>query len=222
MRIALLGGTGDIGEGLALRWAYDSHHEIIIGSRNPTRAREKAAEYETELSSRGLDRDISGFANEMAADRADVAILAVPPYHVESTVESIADRLDDETILVSPAVGMQRDDAGMHYHQPPAGSVTALAANAAPEGVSTVGAFHTLAADQLANLDVELSVDTLVVGDDADAKEIVMRLASEIEGLRPLDAGPIANAPEVESLTPLLINIARYNDGMFDVGVTFE
>lgn len=221
MRIALLGGTGDIGQGLALRWAYDTNHEILIGSRDPEKARSKADEYETELDSRGLEKTIKGFENSMAADRSDIVVLAVPPYHVSDTVEAVADRLDDETILVSPAVGMKGDENGMHYHRPGAGSVTAVAAEAAPENVPVVGAFHNLAADRLANLDIELDLDTLVVGDDGDAKGTVTMLAESIDGIRVLDAGPIANAAEVESITPLVINIAKHNDGMHDVGVRF-
>jgi NADPH-dependent F420 reductase len=222
MRIALLGGTGDIGQGLALRWAYDTDHEVLIGSRDAEKARTAAESYETELDSRGVETTVKGFVNEMAADRADVVVLAVPPYHVGDTVDSVAEKLDEDTILVSPAVGMKGDEDGMHYHRPGAGSVTAIAAEAAPDAVSVVGAFHNLSADRLANLDVMLDLDTLVVGDDPDAKDIVRRLADEIEGLRSLDAGPLANAAEVESVTPLVINIARYNDGMHDVGVTFE
>ncbi|MFB6170377.1 MAG: NADPH-dependent F420 reductase [Haloarculaceae archaeon] len=222
MRIALLGGTGDIGEGLALRWAYDTDHEVLIGSRDAERARNKAEEYETELDSRGREVSIKGFENAMAADRADVVVASIPPYHLVDTIEGIADRLSEGQILVSPAVGMQRDDDGLHYNRPGAGSVTKLAADAAPEGVAVVGAFHNLAADRLANLDADLDVDTLVVGDDDDAKGTVTQLANEIEGIRALDAGPIANAPEVESLTPLLINIAINNEGMHDVGVTFH
>jgi hypothetical protein len=221
MRIALLGGTGDIGQGLALRWAYDTDHEILIGSRDPEKARTKADEYETELDSRGLKKTIKGFENSMAADRADIVVLAVPPYHVSDTVEAVADRLDDETILVSPAVGMKGDENGMHYHRPGAGSVTAVAAEAAPENVPGVGAFHNLAADRLANLDIDLDLDTLVVGDDGDAKGTVTMLAESIDGIRVLDAGPIANAAEVESITPLVINIAKHNEGMHDVGVRF-
>ena len=222
MRIALLGGTGDIGEGLALRWGYDSDHEIVIGSRDPEKARAKAEEYETELDSRGLERKVTGFENGMAAERADVVVAAVPPYHVQDTVAAIADRLDEDAILVSPAVGMQRDEDGFHYNRPGVGSVTALAAAAAPDEVAVVGGFHNLAADRLANLDVELDLDTLVVGDDDDAKDIVCRLADDIDGLRALDAGPLSNAAEVESMTPLLINIAMNNKGMHDVGVKFS
>ncbi|MFB6236186.1 MAG: NADPH-dependent F420 reductase [Halopenitus sp.] len=222
MRIALLGGTGDIGEGLALRWAYDGTHEVIIGSRDPERARTKADEYETELDSRGVEATVKGFANEMAADRADVIVLSVPPYHIGDTVEEIAGKLDDDDVLVTPATGIKRDDEGFHYHRPNAGSVTRIAADAAPEDVPVVGAFHNLAADRLANLDRDLGIDTLVVGDDADAKNIVTMLAEEIEGLRALDAGGIANAPEIEALTPLLINVAENNENMNDLGVEFK
>ena len=222
MRIALLGGTGDIGQGLALRWARDTDHEILIGSRDPERARGKAEEYETELDSVGVERTVKGFANEMAADRADVVVLAVPPFHVRDTVEAVADRIGDADALVTPAVGMDRDDSGFHYKPPKAGSVTELVADTAPEGVPVVGAFHNLAADRLANLDVELDLDTLVVGDDEDAVETVVTLAEQITGLRALEAGGVANAAEVESVTPLLINIAMANEGMHDVGVQFK
>jgi hypothetical protein len=222
MDIALLGGTGDIGEGLALRWAYDTDHDVIVGSRDPEKATGKAEAYETELDSRGLDRTIEGYGNAEAARRGDVVVVAVPAYHVSDTIETVADALDEGDVLVSPAVGMKRDDAGMHYHRPGAGSVTAVAAEAAPEGVPVVGAFHSLSADRLANLDVELDMNTLVVGDDGDAKTTVAALADGIEGLRALDAGPIANAAEVESVTPLLINLARYNEDMHHVGVRFD
>ena len=221
MRIALLGGTGDIGEGLALRWAYDTHHEVVVGSRDPERARSKAEEYETELDSRGVDRKVTGFANEMAADRGDVVVLAVPPYHVTDLVADVADSLDD-SILVSPAVGMSRDEAGLHYNPPGAGSVTELVADVAPDDVPVIGAFHNLSADRLANLDLELDLDTVVVGDDTDAKETVAELTKRIEGLRPLDGGGLANAAEVEGITPLLVNLATFNDGMHDVGVKFQ
>jgi len=221
MRIALLGGTGDIGQGLALRWAYDSDHEIVIGSRDPERAREKVEEYETELDSRGREVKLTGFENAMAADRADVVVLAVPAYHLTDTIDAVADRLGD-AVLVSPAVGISRDDAGVHYNPPPAGSVTELAAETAPEDVPVVGAFHTLAAGRLADLDATFEWDTVVVGDDPDAKQTVSRLAEAIDGLRAVDGGGLVNAAEVEAITPLLINLAGENDGLHDLGVRFD
>ncbi|AFZ73201.1 NADPH-dependent F420 reductase [Natronobacterium gregoryi] len=221
MRIALLGGTGDIGEGLALRFGRDTDHEILIGSRDPEKARDAVESYGKALERQRTEANVKGFANEMAADRADVAVLAVPPYHVGDTVETVADNLDADTILVSPAVGMQGDEDGLHYHPPGVGSVTELVAQRAPDEVPVIGAFHNLAAGKLTDLEVEFDLDTLVVGDDEDAKKLVRDLANEIEGLRALDAGPLANSAEVESVTPLVINIAKYNDEMEDVGVNW-
>ncbi|MFP8952045.1 NADPH-dependent F420 reductase [Natrialbaceae archaeon A-arb3/5] len=219
MRIALLGGTGDIGEGLALRFARDTDHEVLIGSRDPEKARDAVEGYEADLDERGVDATIKGFVNEMAADRADIVVLSVPPYYAGDTVEAVADVLDSETILVTPAVGMKGDEDGMHYHPPGAGSVTELVAQRAPDEVPIVGAYHNLAAGKLADLDVEFDLDTLVVADDDDAKQTVRNITDEIDGLRALDAGPLANAAEVESVTPLVINIAKHNEEMHDVGV---
>jgi len=222
MRIALLGGTGDIGEGLALRWAFHSDHEIVIGSRDPEKARAKAEAYEAEITERGVDTKITGFDNTMAADRADVVVLAVPAYHIADTVDAVADSLAEGDILITPATGMQRDEDGFHYHKPGAGSVTKLAVDAAPEGIPVVGAFHNLAAGRLTDLDAELGIDTLLISDDESAKSTVKSLAEDIDGLRALDAGTVANAAEVESLTPLLINLAMNNDGLHDLGVRFD
>ncbi|MFW5911795.1 MAG: NADPH-dependent F420 reductase [Halolamina sp.] len=219
MDIALLGGTGDIGEGLALRIAYHTSHDVLIGSRNAEKAANKAEEYEVELDSRGVEKTVEGGENADVATLADVVVVAVPPYYVADTIEYVADDLDEGDILVSPATGMDRDDDGFHYAPPPAGSVTEHAASAVPDGVELVGAFHNLAAGRLANLDAELGVDTFVVGDDADAKGIVTDIAEGIEGLRALDAGGLANAAEVESLTPLLVNVAMHNDGLHDLGL---
>jgi len=222
MRIALLGGTGDIGEGLALRWAFHSDHEIVIGSRDPEKARAKAEAYEAEITERGVDTKITGFDNTMAADRADVVVLAVPAYHIADTVDAVADSLAEGDILITPATGMQRDEDGFHYHKPGAGSVTKLAVDAAPEGIPVVGAFHNLAAGRLTDLDAELGIDTLLISDDESAKSTVKSLAEDIDGLRALDAGTVANAAEVESLTPLLINLSMNNDGLHDLGVRFD
>ena len=220
MQIALLGGTGDIGEGLALRIARDTDHEVRIGSRKTEKAESAAEEYRAELDERGVDATVTGHENPAAAAPADIAIAAVPAYYLSDTVEAVADELDD-SILVSPAVGMQRDEDGLHYNPPGLGSVTALAVKAAPDDVPVVGAFHNLAAAKLADLDAELDWDVPVVADDDDAKAAVVDLTSELETLRALDAGPLANASEVESLTPLLINLAANNDGMHDLGVKF-
>mgnify|MGYP000651641036 CR=1 FL=1 len=221
MEIALLGGTGDIGEGLALRWAYHTNHDIVIGSREYDRAQAKAREYETELDSRGVDATIEYGQNSEAATGADVVITAVPAYHVRECVEDITPSLDRDAVLVTPAVGLTRDDTGCHFNPPSIGSCTELVAAAAPAHIPVVGAYHTLAAGRLADLDADLDVDTVLLGDDEDAKETVRLLTDGIDGIRPLDGGPIANAAAVESLTALLVTLPEYNDGLNDVGVKF-
>lgn len=221
MRIALLGGTGDIGEGLALRWARDTDHEVLIGSRKTEKAASAAKAYETELDERGVDAPIEGGENADVAAAADVVVLSVPAYHLTDTIEAVEDELDD-TVVVSPAVGMKRDEDGLHYNPPGVGSVTQLAAGAVPDDVPVVGAFHNLAAGRLSDLDADLDWDVAVVGDDDEAKQTVMDLTDDVEGLQALDAGPLANASEIEAVTPLLINIAMNNEGLHDLGVTFR
>lgn len=222
MRVALLGGTGDIGAGLALRLAADSDHEVVVGSRDAEKAAEKASEYESTLADAGVDAVVEGAANPEAAAGSRVVVLAVPPYYVTDTIEAVEDDLADDAVLVSPAVGIDVDEEGFHYDPPGTGSVTELAADHAPDNVPVIGAFHNLAAGRLSNLDAPLDVDTLVTGEDADTKAAVMELAESIDGIRALDGGPLANSAEIEGLTPLLINVAKYNDGMHDVGVEFK
>jgi NADPH-dependent F420 reductase len=219
MQIALLGGTGDIGEGLALRLARDTDHEVVVGSREAEKARDAADGYEATLADHGVDATVVAAASAEATAGADVVVLSVPAYHLADTVEAVADDLSG--VLVSPAVGLQRDEAGLHYNPPGVGSVTELAAQAAPEDTPVVGAYHNLAAGRLADLSADLDWDVPVVADDEAAKGTVVDLTEAVAGLRPLDAGPLANAAEVESLTPLLINLAANNEGMHDLGTKF-
>lgn len=223
MEIALLGGTGDIGEGLALRWARDSDHSVIVGSREADKAERTADEYYTALKAAGVATpDVAGYSNETAAELADVVVVSVPPAYATSTVEAVAPSLGDGDVLVSPAVRMTRDSAGFHYDPPESGTVAEAISVAAPDGVPVVGAFQNLAAGALSDLDNDLDADVVVTGDDADAKRTVARLAEDVEGLRALDGGPLANSDVVESVTPLLINLAMHNEGMHDLGVRFR
>ena len=221
MHLALLGGTGDIGEGLALRTARDTAHTVTIGSREAEKAQSVAADYETALAEHDIDAAVGGAENAAAAADADVAICCVPAYHLTDTIEAVTDELGD-AVLVSPAVGMKRDEAGMHYNPPGVGSVTQLAAKAAPDGTPVAGAFHNLAAGRLADLDADLDWDVPVVASEDRARETVVSIVEDLDGLRPLVAGDLSNASEIESLTPLLINLAQHNDGLHDLGVKFK
>ncbi|MEF8850794.1 MAG: NADPH-dependent F420 reductase [Haloarculaceae archaeon] len=221
MDVSLLGGTGDIGAALALRWARDTDHTVVVGSRDAGRARERAADYERELAARGAAGDVTGCGNREAADRGDVVVCTVPPYHLTDTIESVSDVLDADTVLVSPAVGMKHDEDGAHYNRPAAGSVAALADRAAPADTPVVGAYHNLPAAPLADLDTDVEAETPVVGDDETAVERVVDLTNAVEGLQARRAGGLANAAEVEALAPLLINVGEYDDDLDDVWISF-
>lgn len=221
MQVAIVGGTGAIGAGLALRWARDTDHVVAIGSRDADRATAAADRYRGRLRARGADPHLESGANPAIVADADVVVVAVPPYSVVDAIDAVSDELTADVTLVSPAVGMRSEEGGMHYHRPEAGSVTALAGAVAPNEIPVVGAFHSLPADRLADLEDPLGLDTVVVGDAPDARRGIVELAEEIEGVRALDGGPLANAADLEAVTPLLINLAQYNDGFEDVGVRF-
>lgn len=116
MELAILGGTGNIGEGLVLRFAADTSHAVTIGSRDAEKAVDRAETYERRLADTGTDRDISGTDNTTAAAKADVVVLAIPPHYVGDTVEYLAEEgiLSDQ-LLISPAVGMRGDEHSLHY-----------------------------------------------------------------------------------------------------------
>ncbi|MDR5656617.1 NADPH-dependent F420 reductase [Halodesulfurarchaeum sp. HSR-GB] len=209
MQIALLGGTGDLGAGLTLRWGRDTDHDLLVGSRDPDQAREAASEYAARLDG---TTSISGFENGAAAARADIVVLAVSPYHLGDLLSMVEDRLAETAIVVTPAVGMERGEDGMSYAPPPQGSVAALVRERTPDPNPVVGAFHTLPAGRLADLDATLDFDTLVFGDRADAVAQVREVAESIDGLGTLTAGGLGNAAAVESLTPLLLTLGAEND----------
>lgn len=212
MHVAIIGGTGDLGEALAVRFALDTDHEITIGSRMASKARTVAEQYRTKVNS-ASDSRIVGADNTDAARDGDVVILSVPPYHVRSTLDTIQDELTtNRSILVTPGVGISGTSDGVQYDPPDVGSVTELVARLAPSEIPVVGAFHSLPANRLADPDESIDMDTLVVGDEQAPKERVANLVAEIDGLRPVDGGPLTNASTVESLTPLLINVAANND----------
>lgn len=222
MDIAILGGTGDIGEGLALRWAQDTDHTITIGSRKDTKAKEKVKTYRSILAKHGVDARMAGVDNETAAMRGEVVVVGIPPEYATSTVESLAPVLSGDDVLVSPVVRMSRDDTGFHYDSFDEDSLAEEIAAATPSDVPVVGAFQNLAAGALRDLSVELAHDVVVTGDDQASKKTIRDLTEEIHGLRALDGGPLANSREIESITPLLINLAMNNPGMHDLGVRFE
>ncbi|MEO2241434.1 MAG: NADPH-dependent F420 reductase [Euryarchaeota archaeon] len=220
MRLALVGGTGDQGFGLALRFAA-AGHEVVIGSREEERAL-KAAERAMELlSEHGYeDATVEGKENEEAVSDADVVLLTVPFFAVIETVRGLRDALPDDAIIVDVTVPLETAIGGR-----PTRTITPWEGSAAETVQSlveqpVVSAFENVSAELLRELDREVECDVVVCSDDEDAKRTVMELAEDIPGVRAIDGGPLANARIVESITALLIGLnQRY--GKKGIGIRF-
>ncbi len=217
MKIAILGGTGSIGEGFALRWA--ARHDILICSRELDKAVKAAGEYSGALLDKGLlCCGITGCTNETGIKDVDVVVLSVPYQGVISLLKNLMPYFRDQ-IVISLVVPMKKNK-WFEYTPPKQGSAALEIKDVLPKGVKVVSAYHNISAKKLANLDVTLDYDVVVCGDDEDAKRTVMELTREIKNLHPLDGGGLASSYMIESLTPFLINIAIRN-GLSDLGVKF-
>lgn len=239
MKIAIIGGTGKIGKGLALRWGQK--HQIIIGSREQEKARTRAAEYVRILKDHGYEADITGEVNIKAASEADVVVLAIRYAQISSMIEQTKKALVNK-VIISVVVPMEKDQCVIVpdaktlqimsdsredykadyfcYVNPPAGSAAEEIASLLPAGTELVSAFHNVPAAKLANIEMELDYDIGVCGNSMSSKNIVFGLINDIPGVRPLDVGPLETSCMMESITPLLVNIAIRNN-MKDVGVKF-
>lgn len=199
-KIAVIGGTGNEGPGLALRWAQSGKYQVIIGSRQ----REKAERVAAELNAQMGHNLIQGMANPDAATAADLAVLTVPYSAHVSTLESIRAAIKGK-ILVDVTVPLQPPKVS-HVHIPSGGSAAAEAQAVLGDDARVVAAFQNVGAAHLADPHHPIECDVLVCGDDKGAKAEAIALA-EAAGMRGLDAGPLQNAVVVEGLTAILIGI---------------
>ena len=200
--IAVLGGTGKEGGGLALRWAHLGH-PVIIGSRTQERAEEAATEMRATL---GASANVRGLANPDAAAAADIVVLSVPFAAQQSTVADVARQLDGK-ILIDVTVPLVPPKVS-RVQLPDGGSAVEAVQKMLGEGVRVVSAFQNISAHHLTKLDEEIECDVLVCADDAEAAEEVVALAQEI-GLTAWNAGPLCNSVVAEGLTSVLIALNR-------------
>ena len=198
--IAVLGGTGNEGPGLALRWAKSGQYEVIIGSRQAEKAERVAAELNHKLG----QNLIRGLPNEAAAQAADLCVLTVPYSAQGPTLTGLRELLQGK-ILVDVTVPLQPPKVS-HVHVPPGGAAGQEAQAILGEGVRVVSAFQNVGAAHLAEGDSHIDCDVLVCGDDKEAKAEAIALA-EAAGMRGIDAGPLRNGVVVEGLTAVLIGI---------------
>jgi NADPH-dependent F420 reductase len=206
--VSIIGATGALGLGLALRWA-GAGVPVTIGSRQPERA-EAAATRVRELVP---DVQVEGLINEEAATRAEIVFLTVPFRVHAETLSSLRNALRpgqllvDCTVPLAVAVGGRATRSLIIWQ----GSAAQQAQQMAPEGVSVIAALHTVSAPSLTDLGVGLDEDVLLCGDRKADKTRVARLVEAIPGLRAVNAGPLEMARIAEQLTPLLISInGRY------------
>ena len=200
--IAVIGGSGPEGRGLALRFAM-AGYPIIIGSRDAGRATE-AAQGLLEIKP-GLP--ISGAANEDAASQADWTLLSVPYEGLEATTLALAPYLAGK--LVTSVVAPLAFEGGVARGVVvPQGSAAELVAGLLPDSKIS-SAFHNLSARDLLKPDMELDGDVLVCGNDDDGRAQTIELAASIKSLRGVDVGELSNSRYIEDLTALLLNVNK-------------
>jgi NADPH-dependent F420 reductase len=216
VKIGIVGGTGDIGEGIALRLA--PLYEVLVGSRDNEKAQQSCECNIRLLHERGsANHRLTGMTNQEAISCADIVILAIPFKNLVSTLDTLS--CFEDKIVISPVNPMEKRDHFV-FVPPPEGSAALLIQRLLP-GARICSAFNTIAANKWKALDEELDYSVPVCSDDEDAKKEVMAIVNRISRLHAFDAGPLAVSSMVESLTPLLLNIARYNK-MRDVGMKFH
>ena len=217
--IAIIGGAGELGFGLALRFAK-AGVKVRIGSRDETKAKEAADRIKAALPSAHID----GFSNAEAAAGATIVVLAVPFAAQSAIVKSIKPGLKN-AILVDTTVPLAATVGGKPTRTLAVweGSAAQAARELLP-GVPVVAAFHNVSADVLQDLAATPDCDILICGDDAAAKDRVAELVKLIPGLRPLDAGPLEMSRIVEGITAMLISLNRrykvHHAGIRITGIT--
>jgi len=198
-KIAVLGGTGKEGSGLALRWAA-AGYDVTLGSRELEKAQRAAAELNVTLG----QGSVRGLTNRAAAAQADIVVMAVPYTAHTATLESIRDVVQGK-VFVDVTVPLDMQNV-RRVKMPAAGSASIEAKQLLGEGVKVVAAFQNISAEHLKSLNHEIECDVLVCGNDKDAKRQVIELA-EAARVQAWDAGPIENAVVVEGMTSVLINL---------------
>ena len=209
MRIGIIGGSGDLGKGLSLRWA--KNHTIIIGSRFLEKAKKMAKEYAV-IAEKFYKKkvEIIGYENKEAVARSEIVVVSVPYRHAISLITSFKDELA-EKILISPIVPLRKIGKNFVYAPPEEGSAALLIKKYVPSSTKIAVAFQNVSAKKLAELERELDYDVVVCTDDDETRKIVFELIKEIKNLRPLDGGGLKNAHLVEAVTPLILNIEVRN-----------
>jgi len=208
VKIGIIGGTGGMGKGFALRWSQN--HDVIVGSRDAIRASDSAKEY-TELAKEAFGQikgTITGNDNLTVAKNCDVLILSIPYENIDSVCPEILSQVKDSCVVVSPIVPMVKTDVGFEFIPIKENKPFSyqLVSKYMKNKSKLVSAFHVISEKKLVNPTMVLDYDIFVCGDDTGSVEVVNGLINEIKGLRPIYLGPGALSYLAEISTPLLLN----------------
>ena len=203
-KITIVGGTGQEGFGLALRWAH-AGESVVIGSRDPRKASASAAEIKKLLP----EARVEGLTNGEAVAQARIVVLTVPLVAQIATLKSIRDRIQPGTIFIDATVPLEKAIGGRlsRIIQLWDGSAAEQAARYLGKQVQVAGAFHSLSAEALRDVENPVDSDVLITGDSRGARAGVSALVAKIPGARPLDLGPLENSRYAEQLAALLITL---------------
>lgn len=207
MKVAIIGGTGDQGFGLALRFAK-SGEKVLLGSRDIKKAENTVNIIHNMLKGEELDC-IKAMTNQDAAAQGDILILTVPLQAQKATLLSIKDHLEGK-ILVDATVPLETCLGGSstRYVDLWEGSAAERSAEILKDkNTVVISAFNNVSSASLTNIKEDVKCDCLISGGDAESKAMVMELAEKIPGVKAIDCGPLENARIVEKITPLLINL---------------
>lgn len=215
--IAIIGGTGPAGMGLALRWVR-AGETVIIGSRDEGRARMAAASVQRRA---GEAAKISGMENSAACAAADILMLTVPFEGQAALIKKLKSSITPGSILIDATVPLAAGVGGRASRTLGVwqGSAAQQAAELVPDDVSVVAAFHNVSADLMGG-DNPLDCDVIVCSDDPDAAQLTRELAAKIPGVRPIDGGKLENARIVEQITALLVGLNIRHKGHSGIRIT--
>ena len=215
--IAVLGGTGPAGTGLALRWAR-SGETVIIGSRDAQRAHDAAEKIKRKA---GNQSRVSGMENSAGCAAADILVLTVPFESQATLLKQLKPAIRPGSILIDATVALAAGVGGRASRTLGVwqGSSAQQAAELVPKGVSVAAAFHNLSAEIL-NGDEPLDCDVIVCSDDANAGQFTRALAAKIPGVRAIDGGKLENARVLEQITALLIGLNIRHKGHAGIRIT--
>jgi 8-hydroxy-5-deazaflavin:NADPH oxidoreductase len=215
--IAVIGGTGPAGTGLALRWAR-AGETVIIGSRDAARAQQAAEEIRKRA---GANAQVSGMENSAACAASDLLVLTVPFEAQAALLKQLKPAIRPGSVVIDATVPLAASIGGRASRTIGVwqGSAAQQTAELVPKGVSVAAAFQNASAEQL-NGDEDIDCDVIVCSDDPNTTQVAMELAAKVKGVRAIDGGKLENARIVEQITALLVGLNIRHKGHGGIRVT--